>query len=273
MPIIAILADYPELAQGVGELVAEQTGYEHIQAQRLIQDAAQKYNLTQEYLAKNIEARPGMLHRLSQNSRKSIAYLEAALAELLQQDNLVTSGYLGYPMLREISHALKVRIWAVPQKLIRLGDKVHLPKREWSKNILHRQESYRKWVSFVYGLDITDSSLYDMTLNIEQIKLEDAVGSILHAVQSERFQPMTYSMGCVRDQALSSQVKIYLMDVDPNAEVKSKDGTVYIFTKAFRINKEEQAKKLKEDLIRQDGIKQVEIYWEKGLFNSIACGH
>lgn len=273
MSIIAIFSDLPEFARGVSNIVAEKTGFTYITEDDLIKEAAARYSVGEDVLAQSIECKIGIMHRLSSSTIKYISYLEAVLAEYLLRDKILCAGFVGYPLFKNVSHVLKVRMLCGIKDLIELNKLIDLPREQLEKGISFKEENYRKWVQYIYGLDITDSSLYDITLNVGNLTLDEAIDSIMHASSHERFQPMTYSVGCVSDQVVSSRVKAYLAEQDIRAEVKSKDGLVYLYTRGPRLNKKDQARKIKEELVRLEGVKQVEVYNEKELFDSISCGH
>jgi cytidylate kinase len=273
MPIIALFSNLPEFAQGVSRVVAEKTGYKYVSDADLIRDAAKRYSVAEETLARTVECKPGVLHRLCSTRDKHMAWLESVLAERLLEDNILLSGFIGYPLLEKVSHVFKVRLLCGIKDLIELSKLVDIPRDQLGKGIKIKEDNYRSWVQYLYGADISDSSLYDMTLNVGNLNLDEAIDSILHTVGHERFQPMTFSLGCVRDQVVSSRVKAYLVDLDPRAEIKSKEGMVYVYSRGSRFNRKNHARKIKEELIRLEGVKQVEVYCQRELFKSVSCGH
>ena len=273
MPIIALFSDLPEFARGVSGVLAGKTGFKYVSENDLIRDTAKKYSIPESTLSRAIECKPGILCRLRCGTIKYIACLEAVLSERLLEDNIIYSGFIGYPLLQKVSHVLKVRLLCGLKELMELNSLTDLPKDHSGKGITLKENNYREWVRYVYGLETNDSSLYDITLNVGNLTLDEAVDSILHTVGHERFQAMTYSLGCVRDQVVSSRIKAHLVDIDPRAEIKSKEGMVYVYTKGSKFNKKEYARKIKEELIRLEGVKQVEVYSQRELFKSVSCGH
>jgi cytidylate kinase len=273
MPIIALFSNLPEFAQGVSKVLAEKTGFKYVSDADLIKDAAKRYSVAEETLTRTVECKPGVLQRFCSSKDKCMARLESVLAERLLEDNILRSGFIGYPMLQKVSHVLKVRLLCGIKDLIELSRLVDIPGDLLEKGIKRKEENNRAWVQYMYGLDITDSSLYDMTLNVGNLNLDEAIDSILHTVGHERFQPMTFSLGCVRDQVVSSRVKAFLVDLDPKAEIKSKEGMVYVYSRGSRFNRKDHARKIKEELIRLEGVKQVEVYSQRELFKSVSCGH
>ncbi len=273
MSIIAIFSDLPEFARGVSNIVAEKTGFTYITEEDLIKETARRYSVGEHELRQSIKPKIGLMHRLASSTCKSISFLEAVLAEYLLRDKILCAGFLGYPLFKNVSHVLKVRMLCGMKDLIELNKFIDLPREQLENGISCKEENYQKWVQYIYGLDITDSSHYDITLNVGNLTLEEAIDSMMHAANHDRFQPMTYSIGCVNDQVVSCRVRAHLADQNIQVEVKSKNGFVYVYTRGPRMNKKEHARKIKEELVKLEGVKQVEVYNEKELFESISCGH
>ncbi|MFW5731503.1 MAG: hypothetical protein ACOCV7_07595, partial [Desulfonatronovibrionaceae bacterium] len=185
----------------------------------------------------------------------------------------VFAGFVGYPLMGNVSHVMKVRLLCGIKDLMELSKLTQLSEDKLESGIEIRKASYRKWVESNYGLDTSESSLYDITLNVGNLSLEETIGSILHTAKHERFQPMTYSLECVKDQIVSSRVRVHVSAYDPRSEVRSRKGHVYVYTRGSMLKRKEQARKLKEELIRLDGVQQVEVYNKKEMFECVACGH
>jgi hypothetical protein len=128
----------------------------------------------------------------------------------------------------------------------------------------------------IYGIDISDSALYDLVVNIGHMgaeDAEDAIETITSTAKHKKFQPMTYSLNCMKNLALSCKIKATFIHTDPGMEVKSDKKTVYVFTPAFKRKKQEQLIELKHEVMKLDGVEHVEVYVKKEIFESKARGH
>ena len=102
---------------------------------------------------------------------------------------------------------------------------------------------------------------------------DDALETIINTVQHKKFQPMTYSLNCMKDVALSLHVKASFIDAYPNMEIKSERGTVFLFAKTFKRKKQDQVLAFKSEVMKIDGVKHIEIYSNKEIFESKARGY
>ena len=71
-------------------------------------------------------------------------------------------------------------------------------------------EDRRKWTKFLYGLDWTDASLYDLVLNLEQMNVQEACDVICSASQLKCFEFTPDSQRVMDDLAMASRVKANL---------------------------------------------------------------
>lgn len=275
MSIISISTNSYSKGKEIAEKVSKKLGYEYI-SQEVISSASKNFGIPELELFRAIKDVPSILDIFSHKKQRYIAYIETTLAEYMLKDNIVYHGLVGYPLIQGVSHVLKVRIIA------HLEDRIHLEiKREniseqkARKIILKDDEQRNKWAKAIYGIDITDPSLYDLVINVGHIKAEDtedAVETIISAVKLKKFQPMTYSLNCMKNSALSCRVRAALIDTNSKIQVKSDRGTVYIYTKALKRKKQEQVLDFKKRIMEIDGVEHVEVYAEKDLFSSLAYG-
>ena len=120
-----------------------------------------------------------------------------------------------------------------------------------------------------------DSNLYDLVINIGHMGVddaEDAVETIATTAMHQKYQPMTYSLNCMKNIALSCRVKATYMNSYPKMEVKSHKGTVYVFTGASKRKKQDQLIELKQDIMKLAGVDHVEVYVEKEIFERKSRG-
>ena len=102
---------------------------------------------------------------------------------------------------------------------------------------------------------------------------EDAIETITSTAKHKKFQPMTYSLNCMKNIALSCKIKATFIDTDPRMEVKSDKKTVYVFTPAFKRKKQQQLIELKQEIMKLDGVEHAEVYVRNEIFGSKARGH
>lgn len=276
MSIIAINTDYYGKDKEIAEKVGKKLGYECV-SQDVILRASKEFGIPESRLVRAIKDAPSTLGMFSNGRQRCITYVEAALAEYMLKDNIVYYGLVvGHPLIQGVSHVLKVRIIAKLEDRIRIEIKrENMSEEKARKLILNEDEQKKKWAKAVYGIDITDPALYDLVINVGHIEVEDtedAIETIASTVKHQKFQPMTYSLNCMKNIALSCRVKAALIDTDSTIQVRSQKGTVFIYTNACKRKKQRQMLDFKERVMKMDGVEHVEVHTEKDLFANMARG-
>ena len=74
-----------------------------------------------------------------------------------------------------------------------------------TKIAARRSAARRRWSIDCFGVDKADPALYDLTIKLSQIGLEQAVEIIAAAAGDRAFQPMTYSQKVLHDLWLEAR--------------------------------------------------------------------
>ena len=277
MSIITITTDAYSNGRALAESVAQKMGYACI-GDEMVSSASETYEVAESKLIQASRTSPSFIDRLFSRRHRCIAYLEAVLTEKMLSQDIVYHGLIGIPRIQQVSHAFKVRVVANLEDRIPVAIKKEKlsGKTEAGDRIFKEDEERKQWARGIYGMDISDSSLYDLVVNIGHMgaeDAEDAVETIASTAKHKKFQPMTYSLNCMNNIALSCKIKAAFIDIDPKMEIKSEKGTVYVFTGAFKRKKQDRLIDFKQEIMKLEGVEHVEVYVEKEIFNSKARGH
>ena len=263
MTIITISRGSYSRGKEVAEQVARQLGYELVAREVLI-EASQEFNVDEVKLVRAVSNAPSLFSRLSYAKERYIAFIRAALLDHLKKDNIVYHGMAGHFFVRDVAHALKVRIIADMEDRVQLVMKRDGISRKAAQRFIERIDKERsKWSQQLYGIDSADPKLYDLVIHIKKIQVECAVDIICHTARLERFQASEESRRMLEDDALAAHVKAVLVKDHPEAEVSAQDGVVHVTAKATEAEELHLAEKIKE-LVRQvPGVKEVEthLHW------------
>ncbi len=277
MSIITISTDAYSNGRELAESVARKMDCACI-GDEIIDLASDMCGVPREKLIRALRGGISIFDRFSGNKFKYIACLDATLARQMLAPDLVYHGFIGLPWFQMVSHVLKVRIIANLEDRIPVAIQTHKlqGKVEAQDRIYKEDEELKNWGKMVLGLDIGDSSHYDLVINLGQMgadDTEDALETIVNTAQHQKFQPMTYSLNCMKDIALSLQVKASLIDTDSKIEVKSERGTVFLYSRTFKRKKQNQILAFESEVGKTDGVKHVEIYSDKAVFDNKARGY
>jgi cytidylate kinase len=273
--IITISTDRYTKGAEIAERVARKMEYECV-SREVILSAAKEYGVPEIKLMKTIKDAPTILDMFSGERQRHMAYIKAVVADYMLKHDIVYHGLVGHPIIRGVSHVLKVRIIANLEDRIRLEmEREKVSEEKARRMITNLDEQQKKWGKAVYGIDVTNPIFYDLIINVGHIAAddtEDAVETIIDTAGHKKFHPNTYSLNCMKNIALSCRVKAALVEKDPKVEVKSDKGNVFIYARKMKRKNQKQALAFKEEILKIAGVEHVEVYGDKKAFLNFAQG-
>ncbi len=261
MAIITISRGSYYMGKAVAEKVAERLGYPLVSRDVLL-EASERFSVPEIKLARAIHDAPRILDRLSHSKQSYIAYIRAALAErAAAEGKLVYHGLAGHLLLTGLEQVLKVRITADLEK--RVAQEVERSKisaRKARELLLKDDLQRRKWTKTLYGVDPSDSTLYDLVIRIDKITVDQAVDFICETADNACFQDTEKCLRKAKDFAIACRVKAALVEEWPNIKVACHYGNVVVYPR----EKESKAGKLRKRLDQicnaLEGIHNVEVH-------------
>lgn len=232
MSIITISRGSSSMGKAVAEKVAARLGYRLISREVLL-DASARFNVSEIKLEKAIHDAPGILERYRHSKQSYVAYIRSALMERIVDDNVVYHGLAGHLLLKGIPHVLKVRINADMERRIKIVmERDGIPADAARHRIAEDDRQRRKWTHSLYDQDPWDSSLYDLSICIDKLSIDDAVDFICQAAATDGFQATEKNRQKAADMAVACRVKAALVDDFPHVGVTCEYGNVLVYVRA-----------------------------------------
>jgi cytidylate kinase len=279
MPIVTISRGSYSRGKEVAEKVAQRLGFECISREVLI-EASHEFNVPEIQLLRAIRDAPSVLDRLTFGTERYVAYIQAALLEHFQKDNVVYHGLAGHYFVRGASHVLKVRILGEQEDRVKVlmerenvftqaasamegtpapGLKrsrtpAHLSREEALTMLTGIDEARRKWGLHLYGIDTHDPSLYDLVIHVKKLSTDDAADLISAAARIEHFQATSESQQTMDNLALAARVKANLIERYPRILVAAKAGAVHVTLEGGTTSDE---KVIRETAGRISGVSEI----------------
>ena len=276
MSIITITDSSYSNGRQIAKSAAKRLNYEYADSENILPLVSKKFGVSESKLVRALKDTPSNVGMFSKAKPEHIIFIETLITECFLKNNIVYYGVVGLPLIQEVSHVLKVNIIANLESRIKNRMKLdNVSQDKARKAVTKEDEQLKKWVEAVYNTDITDPNLYDLVINIGHIKgddIEDALETIISTVEHKKFQPMTYSLRCMKNVAMSCRVRSTLADIDSKMQVKSDEGTVYIYTKAVKKKAQDKVLEMKQKVMRLEGVKHVEVYIDYDLFAKVSHG-
>lgn len=262
MPIITISRGSYSRGKEVAEKVAEKLGYECVAREVLI-EASREFNVDEAKLVHAISDAPSFFGRFSYGKERYIAYIASALLAHLVKDNVVYHGLAGQFFVRDIAHALKVRIVADVEDRIQLVIRRDRVSSKAASRFIARIDKERKrWSHHLYGIDNTDPKLYDLVIQLGKIALDDAVEIISYTAGLDHLQATDESRRAIKDEALAAAVKAAVIGKHPDVQVIARDGVVKIAAKTSEASELRLAEQIEQIAKGVPGVKDVKVQFQ-----------
>ena len=256
MAIITISQGSYSGGRMLAEAVSQRLGYRCISRDEILQKAAQ-WGVPESELRAAIEKPPSFFGQSQHTKYRYLAFIQAALTDAVRQGDAVYSGLAAHLLLGKGQHVLRTRIIApMAFRIAMVEFKRECDRKEAIAYIEKTDDDRRKWTRFLYGVDWTDPSLYDIVLNLELMTLVQACDAICVLAESTCFQTTPEVRADLEDLALASCVKANLArnsdTADLQFETTARAGAVTI---RGGIESPAQAKKIRSLIERIPGVR------------------
>ena len=205
-------------------------GYKTI-SHEVISDCSRKYNIMEQDLLEELENTPGLWQRLTHEHNRYLIYIKCALVDAVRQDNIIYFGHAGQLLLAGISHVLKLRVEApIEDRIEKVMSEFHKNYDEAIDYIRQVDEQRRHWVKFLYDEDWHNPSLYDLTVNLQNMSLETVCKLVADVANSPEFATTEKSVRQLNDISLACEVKAAIASDDKiwdqKVTVNADDGVI-----------------------------------------------
>ena len=207
MPIIAVSRMSFAAGRDVAKGVAKELGLPCLSREEALVQAAQECGILESELVRALNQPP---HFWQQVPGKRLAYMKCVTAVLLdraRQGNLVYHGHVGHLLLSAIPHVLRVRVIADMESRIRSAmARVTLKREAAIAHIHHVDEDRARWARFLYGVDWQEPTQYHLILNLGQLSVASACGTIACMAEMEEFRPSAEGLRQLEDLRIGCKV-------------------------------------------------------------------
>jgi cytidylate kinase len=233
MAIITISRGSYSGGKNLAESLAHSLNYRCVDRDTLIERASVHGPSPNDLLAA-FELPPTTQH-YTVNHRKYVylALMQEAIADELISGNAIYHGLVGHLLLPIGIPVLRIRVIAPMEYRIGIvQERNKCDRTQAIAQIEKSDEHRRKWTRYIYGVNWEDPSHYDMVLNLEQIKAEQACRFLCELVKDNGFKFNEDQNSIMANFTLSAQVRAALAR-DPltsnlEVEVECKAGEIII---------------------------------------------
>jgi cytidylate kinase len=220
MAVVAMTREMGSLGSSVALEVARRLDYGFVRDD-ILRSAAREYRVHESHLAGAVEEAPGLLERLRPPRFRYRAYLEAAVLDAALRDRVVLVGRWSTLFLRDVSHAVRVRICApLDVRIRRVAERYRIDPDTAARRVSAADEGVRSRIRQMFDVDWGDPLLYDLVINTGAVGVATAVGQVVGLVAAPEFQPTAASRQLLADRALAARVRAVLKATPATAHVE-----------------------------------------------------
>lgn len=189
MAIITISRGSLSGGRALAECLSEKLGYPNV-GQEVLQQAAEALGASEEVFRGKYETTPGLWARLTREREKYVLAVQTALAEWCTRGDLVYHGLSGHHLLGGLPGILRIRLIAPMEVRIRslLISHPQMSAQQAENFIKNVDQDRARWVKIMHGAEVTEPSLYDLTINLKRHTLQSACRTIAKAASQSHFQ-------------------------------------------------------------------------------------
>jgi cytidylate kinase len=230
MTIVAISREMGSGGYEIGAAVAKALNFEYVERQILLQ-AAHAHGVPEAKLVDVVERRLSLWERFDTERRRYLIFLEAAYYAFAEKGNLVTASRSGPFFVRDVSHAVKVRIMAPFEvRVRRVMQQEKLDQKAAAAKVRNYDREMSGRIDYLFGLDWTLPEHYDLVINTGNDAWEFYTDLLVAAARHPQYQPTPESRQKIRDLSLAAQVRAAIA-TDPG----TKNSSVEVTAQAGRV--------------------------------------
>jgi cytidylate kinase len=267
MSIITISRGTFSGGKAFAESLANRLRYQAI-GDEVILEAACKYGIPPEKLSAAMNRPPSIWEQLTGNRRVCLNCVRAVLCERAIGGDLVYYGRAGHLLLAGISHVIRVRLIAGLENRVKQAmEREHWQRRDAVNYIKKTDQGRAKWTRFFFGVERHDASLFDATLNLSRMSMEEACEVVAQLTELPNFRPTPASQKAMENLALSSRVRAVLAQEPRTAAARvhvTVDEGIVTVTGTGRSDSRLEA--IPQVLAQVEGIQEVRCYSGKDSF-------
>ena len=158
-----------------------------------------------------VEKAPRFMERIRGDYRRYQAFVQAQVFKEAERDNVVLIGRWSALLLRDIAHAVRVRVTApIEVRALRVAQMMEVGEEKALEMVRQNDSERGERMRYLYDVDWTAPHLYDLVLNTEKISTERGARLIVELAEDAQFQATDASRKQLHNLALASRIRAEL---------------------------------------------------------------
>ena len=211
MPIIAITREMGSLGKDVAQGLGEALGFPVVYHE-VIDHLADRMRVRKSHVIRLLDGSAGLLERLTADRTSLSLFTADEIFNLAGKGGVVIRGWGATHLLREVPHAVCVRVCApfdLRKRRImeRIGSDDEL---RIADEIRDNDEAHSAIMRRHFGVEWTNPEHYDVVLNTKRVSVDECIGEVLALARAPQFAETERSRQTLEDLALAARVRAAL---------------------------------------------------------------
>ena len=180
MPVIGIFSGTFCRQKAVVQEIHNRIGYEIASDGDIVKKASGLCGIVESKIERAFSAKTSVFNNFTHEKERSIAHMKLAIAQMLQEDKVIFSGFSSQLIPQKITHVLRICLIAdLKFRKETAAAEMQLSEKDATALIRKQDEDRAVWVQTL--LETTDpwnASLYDMVIPMDKVTVEKAVADI-----------------------------------------------------------------------------------------------
>jgi two-component system, OmpR family, response regulator CpxR len=239
----------------LAETLVEKWGFQRLEDERIFARAAASCGIDADELRRLICGPMRWFTGKKESRFKYVAGLRVALSELLESDNQVVHGKVGYLIPPAVSHVLKVALVSTRADRLAQAEHTGLSLKKAEQTIDRDDEARAAWAELTVGREPWDPQLFDIVLPAHQLTLDEMAALVMENAGKPVVETTAESLGAWRDFQHAASVQAAFADRGHDVDIESKDGAVKVLIKKHTLFLERLRERLVEIAMDLPGVK------------------
>ena len=260
MTILAIFSGTFCNAETIIDGCRQKTGQKLITDDVLVSEAARLSGLAEKKIEAAFAAKASVFNPFTHEKERAIAYLRLALAELLDAEKQIVSGFSSLLIPPDITHVMRVCLIAdIKSRAETARQRGNMSEKEAMAVIRRHNEQASAWARAVKNEeDPWKPEFYDMVVPTDKTDPDKAVDLIIQHLTADVVQPTSRSRQAVADFQLAAKAGEVLARAGHNVSTRARDGKIIITINKHVLMLARLEEELKSLVEKVDGVKEVE---------------
>ena len=255
--------------QSIVDWIASRTGWPVVSDQDLVEAAGERFDISAHRLGYFLMKPEGVLNRLTHGAELAMAGVQSVMVDKLAHKTTIFHGTLGLATSRQLPQLLNVLVTARPRFRVKRACQTQAMTERQARSLI-RQEDHREfeWCRYAFNNDRFDTDAYDLVIASDRLGTETAGRLILEQLMRVQMQTTSNTANRLADLKLASKVWVNLAKGGHRVLVAARCGHIHLTVDRPVLFFDRLAKKLKRQMMRIKGVRQVQIDVGPDFFQS-----